>query len=93
MLALIQWNPNQEPDLYGYRVYQGETSGVYNQSFVYLGEHLPYLPVIAPVTSAALTITDGQPVYFAVTALDTVLNEGVFSDEVTIINRFVKVHP
>jgi len=87
----ISWSPNQEPDLYGYRVYMGETSGLYNRSFTVIGQHLPYLPIFAPDTSVVVNIKDGQPTYCAITALDTALNEGAFSDELSVINKFIKV--
>ena len=66
----LSWNPNTEPDLTGYRVYRGTTSGG------------PYAFVTA-TTQTSLTDTglvNGQPVYYVVTATDA-LYESPYSTE------------
>jgi len=90
MNVTVKWEPNIDADLLGYRIYAGETSGIYTRIFTYLGLSTPFLPVLAPLATAVIAIADGQPTFVAITALDTVHNESAFSDEATIINRFVK---
>jgi uncharacterized repeat protein (TIGR02543 family) len=67
------WDPNGEPDLAGYKVYYGTTSGSYGS------------PIDAGnVTSYALNgLTSGQTYYIAITAYDTSSNESDYSDEVS----------
>ncbi len=76
--ATISWDANSEPDLAGYKVYYGNSSGNY-QSQVYVGN----------VTSYQLSgLEAGKQYYFAVTALDFSGNESNFSNEVeTIISE------
>ena len=73
--ATVSWDPNSEPDLAGYKIYYGKSSGNY-QSQVYVGN----------VTWHRLTgMEEGQQYYFAVTALDFSGNESNFSVEVEIV--------
>lgn len=70
----VNWNPNTEPDLAGYRIYHGTESGQYGE------------PVdVGNVTEHQLTITPeyGATYYFALTAYDTSGNESGYSDEAT----------
>lgn len=71
--ATLGWNANAEPDIAGYKIYQGTTSGIY--TVVYdVGNVLTY-------TVAGLTM--GTTYYFAITAYDISLNESGFSAEVS----------
>ena len=73
--ATISWDANSEPDLAGYKIYYGHSSGNY-QSQIYVGN----------VTSHRLTgVEEGQQYYFAVTAIDFSGNESNFSNEVEIV--------
>lgn len=73
----IDWNANTEPDLAGYKVYHGTTTGVYTES-VDVGNVLVY--VWTGLTNATH--------YFVVTAYDTSLNESAPSAEVSkVINQ------
>lgn len=71
--ATLQWLANSEPDLAGYRVYRGTTSGVYTEMrdvgnvLIYVWDGL----------------TPGFTHYFVVTAYDTSNNEGANSAEVS----------
>ena len=70
-LAEISWAANAEPDLAGYKIYHGTSSGVYHES-VDVGNVLTY-------------VWSGLPYganYFAVTAYDTSANESGLSAEV-----------
>ncbi len=69
--ATLTWNPNTEPDLAGYRIYVGLTSGVYGLP-IDVGNLTTY-----QVTNLAL----GQTYFFALTAVDTSNNESGFSNE------------
>lgn len=72
--VIVQWLPNSEPDLAGYKVYYGTASQSYSR--------------IIPVgLSTQYTISDLEPgyqYYFAVAAFDTAGNESPLSNEVSI---------
>jgi len=70
--ATLNWQPNPENDLGGYRVYYGISSRSYG----------PPLNVNTATTCTLNTLSDGATYYFAVTAYDTSGNESGFSDEV-----------
>lgn len=68
----VNWNPNTEEDLAGYRLYVGTASGQYGE------------PVdVGNVTGHVMEITPqhGATYYFALTAYDTSGNESGYSDE------------
>jgi len=88
MIVALSWNPNTEQDLLGYRIYAGQSSGIYTHTFDVLGTVFPFLPVFAPISQAGATLPDGILWYVAITAVDTSNNESIKSDEVTIINKF-----
>ena len=69
----VAWDPNNEPDLAGYRVYWGAASGSYGT------------PANAgTATSYTITgLTAGQTYYLAVKAYDSSNNESGFSNEVS----------
>jgi hypothetical protein len=72
--VIVQWLPNSEPDLAGYKVYYGEAS-------------LSYSKIVQAGLSTECTISDledGHEYYFAVTAYDTAGNESPLSEEVSI---------
>ena len=68
----LQWDPNPEAELAGYRVYYGTSSGNYSHS----------LDVGKTTTCTVTNLQDGTPYYFAATAYDTDLAESDFSAEV-----------
>lgn len=68
----LQWDPNPEADLAGYRVYYGTSSGNYSRS----------LDVGNTTTCTVSNLQDGIPYYFAATAYDTTFAESEFSSEV-----------
>jgi hypothetical protein len=68
----LQWDPNQEEDLAGYRIYYGTSSGDYSYS----------LDVGKTTTCTIANLQDGTPYYFAATAYDNDLQESEFSSEV-----------
>jgi fibronectin type 3 domain-containing protein len=71
----LAWDPNEELDLGGYRVYYGTTSGDYI-NFVDIGT----------ATSYRLdNLLDDVTYYIALTAYDTAGNESDFSGEVSAI--------
>jgi hypothetical protein len=67
----LQWDPNQEEDLAGYRIYYGPSSGDYSYS----------LDVGKTTTCTISNLQDGTPYYFAATAYDKNLQESEFSSE------------
>lgn len=70
----VNWNPNTEEDLAGYRLYVGTASGQY-------GEPID----VGNVTEHVMEITPqhGATYYFALTAYDTSGNESGYSAEAT----------
>jgi hypothetical protein len=70
--AVLSWQPNDESDLAGYRVYHGTESRTYG----------PPLSVNSATTCSFNDLTEGITYYFAVTAIDTSGNESGFSNEV-----------
>jgi fibronectin type 3 domain-containing protein len=72
-VVTLAWDANTEANLAGYKVYVGDSSGVYSTSFD-----------VGDVTT--FTVTDLQPArlyYFAVTAYDQNASESSFSYEVS----------
>jgi hypothetical protein len=68
----LAWDRSQEPDVAGYRVYYGTTSG-------------HYTTMISVGNSTTCTISNLEPgmtYYFAVTAYDTSGNESAYSQEI-----------
>lgn len=69
----LEWDPNTESDLAGYRVYYGETSGQYSSS-VDVGLNTLY---------EVAGLEEGKTYFFAVTAYDRSGNESGYSNEVS----------
>lgn len=76
--AKISWNANTEPDLAGYKVYYGTSSGVYT-TVIDVG--LTATPSTPNYT--VYNLTKGITYYFNVTAYDTSNNESAFGTEVS----------
>ena len=71
----LAWDPNTDPDLGGYKIHYGLSSGNYSK-LVDVGDPNP--------TAAVITgLVEGQTYYFAATAYDTSNNESNFSNEIT----------
>jgi hypothetical protein len=68
----LQWDPNLEEDVAGYRVYYGTSSGDYSH----------YLDAGKTTTCTVSDLQDGMSYYFAATAYDTAFAESEFSSEV-----------
>jgi hypothetical protein len=69
----LAWNANTEPDLAGYKLYYGLSSGSYQLSVD-----------VGNVTSYTLSsLLEGRIYYFVVTAYNLSLNESGFSNEVS----------
>ena len=80
------WDKNTESDLAGYRVYMSATSGSYVKGATspnYLTGVTVTMPSVHPnEVLKQITGTDGQKIYFVLTAYDTTGNESGFSNEV-----------
>jgi hypothetical protein len=69
----LEWDPNVEEDLAGYRVYYGKASGSYR-----------WAADVGNVTTRDLTgLTPGVTYFITLTAYDTSENENDFSNEVS----------
>ena len=69
----LAWDADPTPDIAGYRLYSGTTSGVYTQ-----------ISDLGNVTQTLVSnLTTGKTYYFAVTAYTTALTESVPSNEVS----------
>lgn len=71
--ALLSWNPSAEPDVIGYKVYQGTTTLVYDTVYD-VGNVISY---------TVQNLNFGTTYYFAITAYDASFNESGFSPEVS----------
>jgi hypothetical protein len=68
----LQWDPNSEPELAGYRVYWGTSSGNYSAS-----------KDVGKTTTTTITgVEEGKTYYFAATAYDGLNNESEYSNQV-----------
>ena len=72
--VIVQWLPNHESDLAGYKVYYGKTSRSYSSS----------IPAGLATECSIPDLEAGYEYFFAVTAFDTAGNESPFSEEVNI---------
>ena len=78
--ATFSWTPNSEPNLAGYKIYSGTSSGDYN-----IATDVGLPEITAENMSSTLTgLTEGVTYYFAATAYDTDGFESNFSQEVQI---------
>ena len=71
----LDWNPNTEPDLAGYRIYRATASGAYGGP---VGQ--------APANATSFVVNGLQPgvtYFFVITAFDSAGNESVRSAEVS----------
>ena len=70
----LSWHPNTEPDIAGYKVYWGTSSGVYGQ-----------FSDVSQTTASVSDLTVGVRYYFAVTAYNEAGLESGYSEEVSAI--------
>ena len=69
----LAWDPNSEPDLAGYRIYYGTSSGDYSDWID-----------VSKATSVRITgLSDDTEYFLALTAYDTSGNQSDFSGEVS----------
>ena len=69
----LAWVPNEEPDLGGYRIYYGTTSG----------EYIDFVDVGVVTTYRLDDLLDGVTFFLALTAYDLASNESGLSPEVS----------
>jgi hypothetical protein len=69
----LGWDPNSDPDLAGYRLYSGTTSGVYTQQ----------IEVGNATTTLVSNLIDGTTYFFAITAYNTSSVESPQSNEIS----------
>ncbi|MBN2000073.1 T9SS type A sorting domain-containing protein [candidate division KSB1 bacterium] len=71
----LTWNSNSEPDLAGYRIYYGSSSGQYSHKLIVTEEPTVVVP----------NLFDNVEYFIAVTAFDTADNESPFSTELNFV--------
>ncbi len=82
MVVNLEWAQNTESDVVLYTMYWGTSPGVYTFSQA----------TVDITTSMTLSgLRDGITYYFAITAQDNSLNESALSDEVSKINKVIRV--
>ena len=76
--VILAWDPNPEPDLAGYKIYQAQESGAYDS----------LNPVAVLGTQTTVTFFEGlehgQTYYWVATAYNTGGMESAFSNEVSV---------
>ena len=72
----LAWDPNQEPDLAGYRVYYGTASG----------DYIDFVDVELTTSYHLDNLLEDTTFYVAVTAYDSAGNESDFSEEVAAVS-------
>lgn len=69
----LSWDPSSSIEVTGYHVYSGTASGVYTN-----------IQVVGDVTTATVSgLLSGVTYYFALTSVDAIGQESVFSDEIS----------
>ena len=79
-IVTLGWNANTEPDLVGYRVYIGTSSGVYNFSSA---KYTSPVNVGLVTTYTFTELTGPTTYYFAITAFNSTGGESSFSSEIS----------
>jgi hypothetical protein len=78
----LEWDPNEEPDLAGYRIYWGTESGVYDS-----------IRTVTATVDTLRDLTEGTTYYVAVSAFDTDENESFLAPEIGITASSVPAIP
>jgi len=74
----LEWDPNTEPELAGYKIYWGTSSGNYTSS-----------KDVGNTTTCTITgLDEGKTYYFAATAYDASSNESDYSEQISITVPF-----
>jgi hypothetical protein len=74
----LEWDPNSDPELAGYKIYWGTSSGTYTSS----------RDVGKTTTATIKGIDEGKTYYFVATAYDSQNNESDFSNQVSFTIPF-----
>jgi hypothetical protein len=74
----ITWDPNMEPDLAGYHLYQSTISGHYTT-----GAYIATIP--SGIETYTIEHLRAGSYFWVLSAFDTVMRESDFSDEVSIV--------
>jgi len=75
------WTANEEPDLAGYKLHWGNTSGTYTENVA-----------VGNVTTYQLKGLGEGPWFFAITAVNTAGAESEFSDELWVPENWVALN-
>jgi len=79
---VLDWTPNSEADIAGYKVHYGTASGLYNQ----------VTDVGSSVGFMQRGLMPGMRYYFALTAYDTSGNESEYSEEVSAVPLAARIY-
>mgnify|MGYP001562062451 CR=1 FL=1 len=80
MIATLNWFQNLEPDFLHYNVYWGTRTGIYTNS-----------TTVTEATHTISNLRNGVRYYFAVSAEDTSGNESDVSEEVSKLNKVIRL--
>ncbi len=75
------WDASADPDVIGYRLYRGFSSGAY-----IIGDDPPFAEIPAG-THQVTVATEGDKCFFILTAYDTNGNESMPSNELILLGR------
>ena len=81
MDVTLEWDPNTQPDRYGYRIYYTDSVHPYNGTVIDVDIENVEIGDVARYTVTDLSDTDAY--FFVVTAYDTLRNESGYSNEVS----------
>ena len=84
-VVVLEWTPNKEEDLDGYRVYRSSAQGSGYSKMVSVTKKL--------ARYVDNTVTNDVTYYYVVSAFDVTGNESPFSDEVSIMPSALKGMP
>lgn len=95
--AVVNWEPNQEPDLYQMKIYRAQTTGTTPPTSYSLEATIDAWELSEPPTRVSnwtdteITVGTGHRVYYKVAAVDSQSQESVISDYDWILdNRYEK---
>jgi hypothetical protein len=82
--VMVFWDPNPEPDIKGYKIYDGLASRVYDRVTTVTNQLTNGIVSISVTNCIITNFTRGVTYYFAATAFNTANLESDFSEEASL---------